>query len=196
MLLGRRTAEKGAWNLTWLVLSALSFSVVGIWSMHFVSPLACSYFLPNRPDRLKHFFIKLKLPPPPLSQVSMLGLRLLPSSSTTWYIRFSAGFTALSLFVPLICCCLAFIFLGSQAELVVWRICLTGCFVGCTISLMHYSALFHLATFDVHYKGYVVFLATLEACIAASLALLLFFKYRALCESLRCSLFRSYVSWG
>jgi NO-binding membrane sensor protein with MHYT domain len=56
MLLGRRTAEKGAWNLTWLVLSALSFSVVGIWSMHFVSPLACSYFLPNRPDRLKHFF--------------------------------------------------------------------------------------------------------------------------------------------
>lgn len=67
----------------------------------------------------------------------MLGLRLRPSPTIDWYMRFSPGFTALSLFAPLVAFTLAFVFLGSQAEFIVWRVVLTGIAVGGTIALMH-----------------------------------------------------------
>lgn len=69
----------------------------------------------------------------------MLGLRLVPSPTVDWYLRFSPGFTALSLFAPLVAFALAFIFLGSQAEFSIWRVVLTGVAVGGTIALMHVS---------------------------------------------------------
>lgn len=217
MLLGRRTSVKGLKNFVWLVLAAMTFSVVGIWSMHFVRSRP---FQPSRAPRLRlelrrSSFASFFFVPSHQCQVSMLGIRLQPSDDYQWYIRFTPGFTVLSLFVPLLCCSLAFVFLGSQSELVVWRVCMTGVVVGGTISLMHvsrsdivdcfrsgvlsasfrlnsnslsstypqYSAAFRLPTFQVHYSAYTIVLAILEACVASTVALLLFFKYRALCQS-------------
>lgn len=74
-----------------------------------------------------------------MSPVSMLGIRLHPSPRYSWFIRFTPGFTALSLFVPTMAFMVAFIFLGSQVEFVLWRVPLTGILVGGTIALMHVS---------------------------------------------------------
>lgn len=74
----------------------------------------------------------------------MLGVRLVPSPHFSWFISFSPGFTVLSLFVPLLVSLLAFIFLGSQVEFMLWRAALSGVFVGGTISLMHVSPRVHV----------------------------------------------------
>ncbi|KAL7412161.1 hypothetical protein BDY24DRAFT_110596 [Mrakia frigida] len=146
LLLGKRTSIRGTRNLVLLLAASVTFGVVGVWSMHFVS---------------------------------MLGLRLVPSPTVDWYLRFSPGFTALSLFAPLVAFALAFIFLGSQAEFSIWRVVLTGVAVGGTIALMHYSASFSLPLFMPIYSSYTVVLAILEACLAATAALFVFFRYRS-----------------
>lgn len=67
----------------------------------------------------------------------MLGLRLQPSPTQSWYIQFSAGYTSLSLFMPLIAFMLAFIFCGGQGEFQFWKTALSGVVMGGTIALMH-----------------------------------------------------------
>ena len=64
------------------------------------------------------------------AQVSFQGFILRPAPEVRWYLEFSPGFTAMSLFVPLVACWAAFYFLGNQDELKVWRICLAGVMCG------------------------------------------------------------------
>lgn len=85
-------------------------------------------------------------------QVSFQGFLLHPSPNIRWYLQFSPGFTAMSLFVPLISTWLAFYFLGNPDELRIWRIGVAGVVVGATIALMHYSASFQQPLYAVAYK--------------------------------------------
>lgn len=47
-------------------------------------------------------------------------------------LQFSKGMTALSLFVPLIATVFAFWFIGYEMEIPLWRIVISGVFVGLT----------------------------------------------------------------
>ena len=111
------------------------------------------------------------------AQVSFQGFILRPAPEVRWYLEFSPGFTAMSLFVPLVACWAAFYFLGNQDELKVWRICLAGVMCGgmsmsrpfqvigrpveklirvtCgfLVGLMHYSASFQQPLYNVDYKA-------------------------------------------
>lgn len=81
--------------------------------------------------------------------------------------QFSAGFTVMSLFVPLVATFVAFWFADtdSMGEIQPWRSIPTGIFMGLTsesdsvgqvltnaVSLMHYSASFKLPYLVVSYK--------------------------------------------
>lgn len=110
--------------------------------------------------------------------------------------QFSAGMTVLSLFVPLIATSFAFWFLGSEADFVWWRGIISGVIVGlsskldnlqhgerhclthATVGLMHYSAAFRLPDLNPSYSAVTVVFALILACVAATIALSLFFRLR------------------
>jgi NO-binding membrane sensor protein with MHYT domain len=103
--------------------------------------------------------------------------------------------TALSLFVPLIATVFAFWFIGYEMEIPLWRIVISGVFVGLTsescsegirrytliptVSLMHYSASFQLPYLNVSYSAVTVVFALILASAAATAAFFAFFKFRA-----------------
>lgn len=86
--------------------------------------------------------------------------------------------TVLSLFVPLVATSFAFWFLASEAQFIWWRGLVSGFIVGLTIGLMHYSAAFKLPYLDPHYTPVTVVFALILACVAATVALGLFFRWR------------------
>lgn len=86
--------------------------------------------------------------------------------------------TVLSLFVPLIATSFAFWFLASEAEFIWWRGIISGVIVGLTIGLMHYSAAFKLPDLEPSYSPVTVVFALILACVAATVALGLFFRLR------------------
>ncbi|ORX38480.1 hypothetical protein BD324DRAFT_649847 [Kockovaella imperatae] len=111
--------------------------------------------------------------------VSYVGVRGRASPDLTWYIEFSRGMTAVSLFVPLISTAMAFWFIGYELDIPWWRIVVSGVFVGLTIVFMHYSAAFRLPFLRVGYSVVTVVFAIVLACVAATAALFLFFRLRS-----------------
>ncbi|EIW67253.1 hypothetical protein TREMEDRAFT_12207, partial [Tremella mesenterica DSM 1558] len=110
--------------------------------------------------------------------VSMISIHLRATPHVTWYITFSKGFTALSLFVPLIATLGAFWVVGG-VEFNISRVVVAGIFSGLTIGLMHYSASFHLPYLMVSYTAVTVAFALILACIASTAALVAFFRLRS-----------------
>jgi NO-binding membrane sensor protein with MHYT domain len=119
-LLGRRTGSHGWRNHAILGLSVVCFATVAVWGMHFVSTKAASFC--GLSYLTRNFAIGCVGP----SQVSFQGFILRPSPHYKWYLEFSPGFTAMSLFVPLVACWVAFYYLGDQDELHIWRIIVAG----------------------------------------------------------------------
>ncbi|KAK0566641.1 hypothetical protein OC844_000628 [Tilletia horrida] len=105
-------------------------------------------------------------------------MRLRPAVGVTWFIRFNPGFTVLSLFVPLIALVLAFIALDDQVTFSPIRVGVSGIITGLIVSLMHYSASFK-ANFNVTYQPGQTVMSIVLACLAATLALVLFFRFRS-----------------
>jgi NO-binding membrane sensor protein with MHYT domain len=125
-----------------LGLSVVCFATVAVWGMHFVGVFVCRSRVERLADAnhnphsciatipLNAFHNNMISKPTPLPQVSFQGFNLQPAPDLRWYLEFSPGFTAMSLFVPLVACWAAFYFLGNQDELKVWRICLAGIMCG------------------------------------------------------------------
>ncbi|KAL7422485.1 hypothetical protein Q5752_003133 [Cryptotrichosporon argae] len=111
--------------------------------------------------------------------VGMSSVRLKASPDVTWYLMFSPGFTVLSLFVPLVATAFAFWFLGSTDDFSWTRSVISGLIVGLTVGLMHYSASFKLPYLNVSYTAVTVTFALVLACVAATVALTLFFRLRS-----------------
>ncbi|KAK0549135.1 hypothetical protein OC846_003420 [Tilletia horrida] len=105
-------------------------------------------------------------------------MRLRPAEGVTWFIRFNPGFTVLSLFVPLIALVLAFIALDDQVTFSPVRVGVSGIITGLIVSLMHYSASFK-ANFAVSYQPAQTVMSIVLACLAATLALVSFFRFRS-----------------
>ncbi|GMK59234.1 hypothetical protein CspeluHIS016_0702490 [Cutaneotrichosporon spelunceum] len=157
LVLGRRTSPRGVRNLFLLLLAAVCFAAVAVWGMHFVSMISIRL---NATRGLKY--------------VGLAGSGL----EVVWYITFSPGMTVLSLFVPLVATAFAFWFLGSEVEFSYWRGLISGVIVGLTIGLMHYSAAFKLPYLSPEYTTVTVVFSLILACIAATVALALFFRLR------------------
>jgi NO-binding membrane sensor protein with MHYT domain len=104
-------------------------------------------------------------------------IRLKPASDVTWYIRFSPGFTILSLVVPLLALCLAFFVLGGQTQVDYLRTIAAGIVCGLVIAFMHFSASFRASLVPKYVLGHLVGSIVLS-CAAASCALAVFFKFR------------------
>ncbi|KDN42391.1 hypothetical protein K437DRAFT_164180 [Tilletiaria anomala UBC 951] len=144
LLLGKRTSNKGARNITLLVMAASVMACVGIWGMHFIG---------------MHFSLR-------------------PIPNVSWYVQFSPGFTVFSLFVPTISLVIAFFFVDDVVSFSMWRVCLSGVITGLIVSLMHYSASFK-ANFVVTYNPIHTSFSILLGCVAATIALFSFFRFRA-----------------
>ncbi|CAO1612781.1 unnamed protein product [Jaminaea pallidilutea] len=110
--------------------------------------------------------------------VGMWTLTLVPAPDVTWHVDFEPGFTALSLLVPLLALCVAFFFLDF-GEFRFWRAIVSGCCTGATIGFMHYSASFRTKDFHVSYNAGVLVVSILLAMAAATVALTLFFRFKA-----------------
>ncbi|BEJ12564.1 hypothetical protein CspHIS471_0210240 [Cutaneotrichosporon sp. HIS471] len=158
LVLGRRTSPRGVRNLALLLLAAVCFAAVAVWGMHFVSMISIRL---NATRGLSH-----------------VGLGESDIGQIVWYITFSPGMTVLSLFVPLVATAFAFWFLASEVEFSYWRGLISGIIVGLTIGLMHYSAAFKLPYLAPEYTTVTVVFSLILACIAATVALGLFFRLR------------------
>lgn len=129
LLLGRRTSNRGVRNFGFLIISAICFSAVAVWGMHFVSMIS----------------VRLEASPDTTWYVQVSFHQTLCAND-----QFSRGMTALSLFIPLIATTFAFWFLGDDPSYVSdkddrwqaalhprnllgsWRIIVGGVFVGLT----------------------------------------------------------------
>ncbi|EPQ29261.1 uncharacterized protein PFL1_03016 [Pseudozyma flocculosa PF-1] len=105
-------------------------------------------------------------------------MSLRPIAGVTWYIKVNPGFTVLSLFVPLVALLLAFFIVDAQVSFSILRTSLSGILVGLIVSLMHYSASLK-TNFTVIYSPAQVVASIVVACIASTVALVAFFKFRA-----------------
>lgn len=68
-------------------------------------------------------------------------MRLRPIPSLSIYVSYSAGYTVLSLLVPIAALAIVFLFLGIQ-EFKLWRILVCGVSAGLVVALMHFAAFF------------------------------------------------------
>lgn len=107
-----------------------------------------------------------------------MHMSLMPTQGVTWYITFHPAFTVLSLFVPTIALILAFVFVDYQATFSSWRVGLSGIITGLIVALMHFSASFK-ANFDVSYRPAQTTVSIVIACLAATVALVFFFRFRS-----------------
>jgi len=95
-------------------------------------------------------------------------------------ISYSAGFTALSFFVPIIVLLAAFVAIGSNTDVSWWRICLGGPLCGSAVCGMHYLGNASIQNYRCIYKPANVVGATVIAVAASTAALSMFFVFRAM----------------
>ncbi|PWN54164.1 hypothetical protein IE53DRAFT_365687 [Violaceomyces palustris] len=107
-----------------------------------------------------------------------MHMSLRPVAGVSWYIKVNAGFTVLSLFVPIFALILAFVFVDSQVAFNFVRVSLSGILVGLIVSLMHYSASLK-TNFAVIYSPVQLVMSIVVACLASTIALVAFFKFRS-----------------
>ncbi|KAN0064489.1 hypothetical protein ACQY0O_002115 [Thecaphora frezii] len=105
-------------------------------------------------------------------------MSLRPIAGVTWYVKVNPGFTVLSLFVPLVALLVAFFIVDSQASFSIIRVASSGILVGLIVALMHYSASLK-TNFRVIYSPAQVVASIIVSCIAATVSLVAFFKFRA-----------------
>ena len=107
-----------------------------------------------------------------------MHMSLRPIGGVSWYIKVNPGFTVLSLFVPIVALHVAFFIVDSQVAFSIVRTACSGILVGLIVSLMHYSASLK-TNFAVIYSPALVTVSIVVACVAATVALVAFFKFRA-----------------
>lgn len=107
-----------------------------------------------------------------------MHMTLRPVARVNWYMRPSSGFTVFSLFVPLVALTLAFLVVDQTVNFSAWRVGLSGIITGAIVALMHYSASFG-ANFKVSYAPGQTTASILLACVASTVALTAFFRFRS-----------------
>ena len=93
---------------------------------------------------------------------------------------YSAGFTVLSLFVPIIVLIAAFMALGGSTVVSWWRILISGVLCGCTVCGMHYLGNASIANYSCQYDVANVVGAGVISVAASFAALSMFFVFRAM----------------
>jgi NO-binding membrane sensor protein with MHYT domain len=159
LLLGRRTSNHGHRNFLYLIAAA--FLMASGKPLFTLSPIPAH----EKPAGIfgMHF-------------VGMFH-SLRPAPGVHWYIKFSPGFTVLSLLVPLATLCICFLLLGGQSEVHYARCLVAGIVLGLIVSFMHFSAAFDASFRPEYLVGHAVG-AVVIACVAAPCALAIFFKFR------------------
>ncbi|KAI0010604.1 FAD dependent oxidoreductase-domain-containing protein [Xylariaceae sp. FL0662B] len=94
-------------------------------------------------------------------------------------IAYSSGFTALSFFLPIFVLLVAFIAIGAHNRVSCWRICGGGTLAGFAICGMHYLGNASIDNYTCIYNVANVVGAALIAVVASTVALSLFFVFRA-----------------
>ncbi|GAC95278.1 hypothetical protein PHSY_002853 [Pseudozyma hubeiensis SY62] len=107
-----------------------------------------------------------------------MHMSLRPVAGVSWYIKVDPGFTVLSLFVPIIALHAAFFIVDAAISFSFVRTTISGVLTGLIVSLMHYSASLK-TNYAVSYSPTLVTISIVVACVASTVALTGFFKFRA-----------------
>lgn len=107
-----------------------------------------------------------------------MHMSLRPVAGLNWYIKVDPGFTVLSLFVPIIALHAAFFIVDAAVAFSLIRTIISGILTGLIVSLMHYSASLK-TNYAVSYSPTLVTISIIVACVAATVALTGFFKFRS-----------------
>ncbi|CBQ72505.1 conserved hypothetical protein [Sporisorium reilianum SRZ2] len=107
-----------------------------------------------------------------------MHMSLRPVAGVNWYIKVDPGFTVLSLFVPVIALHAAFFIVDAAVSFSIIRTTISGILTGLIVSLMHYSASLK-TNYAVSYSPTLVTISIVVACVAATVALTGFFKFRS-----------------
>ncbi|EST07067.1 hypothetical protein PSEUBRA_003524 [Kalmanozyma brasiliensis GHG001] len=107
-----------------------------------------------------------------------MHMSLHPMEGVNWYIKVDPGFTVLSLFVPIIALHAAFFIVDAAIAFSFIRTTISGILTGLIVSLMHYSASLK-TNYAVSYSPALVAISIVVACVASTVALTGFFKFRA-----------------
>lgn len=133
---------------------------------------------------LKNIFL-LSLAATTMAAVGIWGMHFIgmhmslrPVANVSWYIKVDPGFTVLSLFVPIIALHAAFFIVDAAVAFSFVRTAISGVLTGLIVSLMHYSASLK-TNYAVIYSPTLVTISIVVACVAATVALTGFFKFRS-----------------
>ncbi|KAI1461018.1 hypothetical protein F4805DRAFT_311045 [Annulohypoxylon moriforme] len=94
-------------------------------------------------------------------------------------IDYSSGFSALSFFAPVIVLLVTFIAIGASYKVSWWRICFGGILAGTSICGMHYLGNLSIKNYNCVYNAVYVTGAAIIAIFDSTVALTLFFVFRA-----------------
>lgn len=106
-----------------------------------------------------------------------MHMSLTPSPGIAWYLRYNAGFTVLSLLVPLAALIVSFLLLTSNTHSLL-KFLVGGPLTGGTVALMHFSASFKI-NFKAHFKPVYLVFSIFFAVLSTNAALYIFFRIRA-----------------
>ncbi|SNX84571.1 uncharacterized protein MEPE_03280 [Melanopsichium pennsylvanicum] len=106
-----------------------------------------------------------------------MHMSLRPVAGVNWYIKVDPGFTVLSLFVPIIALHAAFFIVDAAISFSFIRTTISGILTGLIVSLMHYSASLK-TNYAVSYSPTLVTISIVVACVASTVALTGFFRFR------------------
>jgi NO-binding membrane sensor protein with MHYT domain len=95
-------------------------------------------------------------------------------------IAFSGGITALSFFVPIVVLALAFVAIGSSSIVSWWRVCVGGLLCGTGVCGMHYLGNLSIRNYTCEYEPANVVGSAIIAVTASTVALSMFFVFRAM----------------
>ncbi|KAK8039933.1 FAD dependent oxidoreductase-domain-containing protein [Apiospora rasikravindrae] len=152
-LMNRRTSRNGFFNHFLLVSSSITMGGIAIWCMDLRLTRYRKHYIGNRAIELADGQLELQ-------------------------IAYSAGFTALSFFIPIMVLLLAFVAAGTN-QVSWYRIGGGGSLAGGAICGMHYLGNASIANFTCVYSTANVVGSVLIAMAASTAALSLFFLFRA-----------------
>lgn len=104
---------------------------------------------------------------------------VLAGGARPFQIAYNAGFTVLSFFIPILVLLAAFILIGSNERINIFRVCGSGGLAGCGICGMHYLGQAGIANYTCIYHPANVVGAAIIAIVASIAALSVFFVLRA-----------------
>ncbi|KAH6873892.1 hypothetical protein B0T10DRAFT_588379 [Thelonectria olida] len=104
----------------------------------------------------------------------------LASGEPELQIQYSSGFTAVSFFVPILVLLAAFIAVGTNNAVSWWRVTAGGVLCGAAICGMHYLGNASISNYICIYQPAYIISATIISIIASTIALAIFFIFRAM----------------